>query len=283
MGTTLNPLTLTFSDENLERKYITSIVQKDQHFQEFLFIGLETIMLVGMLFSSRVPTPTNLFLHSVTVLTLHLVLLKWVRMQFYIRYRFWFQLALRMYRAWIATKWFPLWIISENQHFVQTFILRSGLTASFWYGIGMRTTIWHLIIFQSITIAYLIWSTSRAACVAIVESMGSSEIIQIWNFLSEMVTGNLDSLVFFNPPSCNADPCQLCFSLVVLAHVHIGIVFPFVLYWFLEIRSRHKYVENTNTNRNECQPYIDFNTFLKPEIVAYAGKICTCNSFLLWL
>lgn len=148
MEVTISPFTLKFSEDYLEREYVAHSAARDHRYHELIFVCLENMMLISLLFSGRIPFSWGFFLNGIAIIVLHFASLLLIRVEIWIRHRFWFHLVLRAYRTWMLVTWNPVWTIPDGEKFPQTFMYRSGILAIFWYGLGMKTVVWQYVLLQ---------------------------------------------------------------------------------------------------------------------------------------
>lgn len=274
MDVTLSPFGLTFSNACLEKEYVLYSAKNDHHRQERIFVYLEVMLLFGFLNSDRVPFSWSFFGGCMMLLALHFITLKRMKLTVWVKYRFWIHFLLRVIRSWILKNLFCSWRIRPNEHFLKAFATQAGLLAIPWYGLGMKTIIRHFVWLQGFSTIAHILTTSRTVCTEVLNHPDALETIKsAWTFLSRTVLQNKEDFECLHGNTCEFSDLQMCSSLFVLAHVHISFGLPVLLNWLLEIRSRHKYVEEHN--RQGRTPVIRLISYWRPDIIFFAG-----NSFL---
>lgn len=283
MDVTLNPLTFTFSNDEIERAFIS--YQSEEHLRvERTYILFDTILAVAFELSDRFPEGWMLRGLAFALLGLYqLFYYALTQRDISVRIRFWIRFAIRCLRVFIFKVISPLWIVpSISESFLGAAILRSGVTLLFWDGIGWQTRFREFFLLQGIFTLVLQSTLSRSVCQGVFQKLDSENIaMQLWKSLqtlSNQLIGYEWACFLFE----NTTPIDACVTVIAFAHALISFALPIVILWIAEIRSRCEFLELLSRNgtwmgfrlRNLWKSMVYFYSGTKSLPVCFSLRAC---------
>lgn len=244
---------------------------KDHRIHERLFVSLDTVLFFVFVYSNVSQDDLVFIINSTSIEIIHMITVFWLDKEIWVQYRLWIHFFLRSYRTWLLNRSLPIWTSSEGKSIYTTIAMRSGAVSLIWHALGTKSLVRENALVQALMIFFTLYLSSRMSCCGILEIPGSFEQLDnIWKRLNLKWTENPDVPSCVDVNSCDDGSLQICIILVVFYHFHITFGVPTLIFWMLELRSRHKYVAEVNMHGRN--PAIILNTYWKPNIVFHVGK-----------
>lgn len=266
----LHPLTLQFSNVELEQEFVSYDSEKDFTLQKRMFIFLSIIVAIGFGYSTRIPAVQQLGRDSVILLCIHWIILQFISSETWERFRFGFHLGFRVSRLVVFMRLLPGWILPrENENFFLAIVRRSCFSILLWMGWGSKLLFYQHILLHGISTAIIGMQLSVYVCSHLLYFRPNAQnwILSIWNAFNLLSETQLD----VNEQQCSGNCTAECSILLLMAYAFYVFALPTLMVWAMEIQSRYQFVEQIADK--EKWGDIQLYSCWKPEIVFSSGEI----------
>lgn len=263
----IHPLTLKFSEAELERAFAYREAEKDFVLTTKWFNTLSFLLLFAFGFSMRMAEAWKMQINLTGLYFFQYVTLRITPMQRWIRYRFLFHLGMRLTRLASFIWWLPVWVVPKgNVNILLSLINRSGVSILFWHGWGSKLLFHQYILLHGfLTGAVAIW-LSPYVCSNLEDRPEAQDwILSAWNFISSFFGSRWD--LHSQSDVYTVDNCSF---LLLILHAIYAFSLPTLMVWATEIHSRDQFVNEMA--RTERRKDIHLNSCWDPEIVFPNGE-----------
>jgi len=278
MAVVLSPLTLRFSNSNLEKEYETyrtniTLLATDWRFSMVNVCAYVPFLMMDVVLKRDVFTKAM----ALKCAGLGLVLLQWLmqtQKEFWIQHRWNLISFIRTLRLFVFLIGVSSWIDQPSvdvQTLFKTAVLQSGMLVNAWYSLGMPLMFFQHLVLQAIQVALTVYVTATPTCTKIFQTEDSRQLFA-------KVTDSVDSVLYVlagmqrGTETGEQDQLfELCPRLLVLGHCVIAFLLPSLVLWKMEIASRQYFVQELK--RHEQWAHIQVDASWIPDIGRLLGKI----------
>lgn len=266
----LHPVSLKFSDNELEIAFSQSQSEKDHILQKTWFMPLS--LLIVFVFSTvfQMPEAQQLSYLSVCILVFLWAILYLMPTPIYQHHRFLFHFVMRASRIVVFVLSIPKWIVpGENETFLLSLVHRSGITGLLWHGLGYRVRFYQYILLHGIQTAVVAFILSPYVCFHLLQHRPEAQnwIGFVWKKVNILLEIGEDS----DSQQCDDNGVHKCSMMLYAAYGFYAFMLPTLLIWSIEIQSRYQFVEQ-KSREGKWKGY-RLKSIWKPEVVLYSGKL----------